>query len=121
MFFSLSAIMNSQKAAENSHTESRTSSSATESTNASSTFDNDEGKTLQLIADSVSVSTAVIDLNPETVRSGDLAQDSSSVMQTRRAVVPSNTVDIAELETVPLMSHLPHTPVSLLSEHKFPG
>ncbi|KAL8183187.1 UNVERIFIED_CONTAM: hypothetical protein K2H54_022508, partial [Gekko kuhli] len=70
------------------------------------------------------MSTAAIGRTPsylETVQSGDLAQDSSSVMQTRRASAPSNTLNIAELETVPLMTHSPHTPVYLLSEHNFPA
>nr|XP_056717133.1 protein HEG homolog 1-like [Euleptes europaea] len=115
-------VMSSQKTVESSHTESRTFSSATDNADAFSIFDNDEGRTLRLSTDSVSVSTAAIGRTtsyPETVQSGDLAQDSSSVMQTRRAEAPSNTLHIAELETVPSMTHLPHTPVSLLSEHNF--
>ncbi|XP_077176478.1 protein HEG homolog 1 [Paroedura picta] len=118
------AIMSNQKAAESSHSESRTFSSATEGASTVSSFDHVEGRTLQLMTDSLSVSTAAIGSSkpsyPETGQPSDLAQDSSSVTQTRRADGPSNTLDIAELETVPLMTHLPHTPVSLPSEHNFP-
>ncbi|XP_054828137.1 protein HEG homolog 1 [Eublepharis macularius] len=118
------AIMSSQKAIESSHTESRTSSSTTDNGDAFSTFDNDKGRTLRLITDSGSVSTAAIGKTtsyPETGQFGDLTQDSSLVLQTRRADALSSTLDISEVETVPLMTHSPHTAVSSLSEHNFPA
>ncbi|XP_048340746.1 protein HEG homolog 1 isoform X3 [Sphaerodactylus townsendi] len=115
-------IMSRRRAVDSSHTESGTYSFATDNADAFSIFGNTEGRTLRLITDSATVPTPAIGWTPsypETVQSGGLGHDSSSVMQTRQADSPSNTLQIAELETVPLMTHLPHTPVSLLSEHNF--
>ncbi|XP_048340745.1 protein HEG homolog 1 isoform X2 [Sphaerodactylus townsendi] len=114
--------MSRRRAVDSSHTESGTYSFATDNADAFSIFGNTEGRTLRLITDSATVPTPAIGWTPsypETVQSGGLGHDSSSVMQTRQADSPSNTLQIAELETVPLMTHLPHTPVSLLSEHNF--
>ncbi|XP_053260371.1 protein HEG homolog 1 [Podarcis raffonei] len=112
------AIMSS----ESSNIETRTSSSHVHSTDAFSALGSVKGRTLWTITDSASVSTdrtrnsAYI----EMIRSGDTAQQSSSVMQARRADTSPSSLDIAGFETGTLRIHSPRTPVSSLSEDNHP-
>ncbi|XP_034985276.1 protein HEG homolog 1 isoform X2 [Zootoca vivipara] len=112
------AIMSS----ESSNIETRTSSSHAHSTDAFSALGSVKGRTLWMITDSASVSTARTRNSAyiEMIRSGDTAQKSSSVMQARRADASPSSLDIARFETGTLRIHSPRTPVSSLSEDNHP-
>ncbi|CAI5762638.1 protein HEG homolog 1 isoform X3 [Podarcis lilfordi] len=112
------AIMSS----ESSNIETRTSSSHAHSTDAFSALGSVEGRTLWTITDSASVSTARKRNSAyiEMIRSGDTAQQSSSVMEASRADTSPSSLDIAGFETGTLRIHSPRTPVSSLSEDNHP-
>ncbi|KAJ6644732.1 hypothetical protein lerEdw1_013607 [Lerista edwardsae] len=111
--------MSNQKAVGSSNTETRTSSSPMHNTDTFSTLVSGEGRTSRVITNSTSVSEEVIGTTAsytEMIRFGVLVQDSSSLLENKRADSSQRTVDITGPETVPLKVHSPKTAFSPLSE-----
>lgn len=116
--------MSNQKSVGRSNTETRTSSSPMHNTDTFRTLVGGEGRTSRVTTNSTSVSEEALETTAaytEMIRSGVLVQDSSSLLENKRADSSQRTVDIAGPETVSLKGHSPRTAFYSLLEDSVTG
>ncbi|KAM6459152.1 uncharacterized protein PHA67_008149 [Liasis olivaceus] len=113
------AIITRQKDAENPNTEAKISSSYRPDVDAVSTSGSDKVRTLwtNLASASAAVSGSATSYT-KIIRSMNVAQQLSQIIQTKQASASPNTMGIAELESVTLWKYFPKTPNSSFLEKK---